>query len=239
MAENRRDRDKRFYFSRGQLVLLGGAFTLASIITFLLGVFVGKRIEERRMIKPPEPLVRIPVKPVGQGAFAASNAPGKEELTFYDTLTKSSVAPPVTEEKPTETRASEKPAKSEANEVKTKSKKESAAASSKREAQSGDKTNRAKEKANAVSSADAAGESEAGRSWYVQVNAFPDEGSARIWVDRLQNKGYKAYVTEAHNQGKVWYRVRVGQYNSREEAQRVENILRSKENFPSAFASRR
>ena len=59
MAENRRDRDKRFYFSRGQLVLLGGAFTLASIITFLLGVFVGKRIEERRMVKPEEPLVKI------------------------------------------------------------------------------------------------------------------------------------------------------------------------------------
>ena len=71
------------------------------------------------------------------------------------------------------------------------------------------------------------------------MNAFPDEGSAKTWVDRLRNKGYNAYLTEARIQEKVWYRVRVGKYNSREEAQKVEDILRNKENFPKAFASRR
>ena len=44
MAENRRYKDKRFYFSRGQLVLLGGAFTLASLIIFFLGIVVGRGI---------------------------------------------------------------------------------------------------------------------------------------------------------------------------------------------------
>ena len=51
MAENRRGKDERFYFSRGQLVLLGGTFTFASIVIFFLGVVVGKGIEERRMVK--------------------------------------------------------------------------------------------------------------------------------------------------------------------------------------------
>src|SRR5688572_10574051 len=124
MAENRKDRDKRFYFSRGQLVLLGGAFTLASIITFLLGVFVGKRIEERRMVKQEEPLVKIPVQPLGQGTAAASNLPEKEQLTFYDTLTKSP-AQSVIDEKPKETRPAERAAKPEVKEPKPKSKEES------------------------------------------------------------------------------------------------------------------
>ena len=37
MAENRRGKDNRFYFSRGQMVLLGGAFTLTAAIIFVLG----------------------------------------------------------------------------------------------------------------------------------------------------------------------------------------------------------
>jgi cell division septation protein DedD len=236
MAENRKDRDKRFYFSRGQLVLLGGAFTLASIITFLLGVFVGKRIEERRMVKPEAPLVKIPVQSLEQGTAAASNLPEKEQLTFYDTLTKSAGSQSVFDEKPKETRPAERAAKPEVKEPKPKSKEESATAPSKAQAKPAEKVNRAAAKANPASSRD---ENEAGQPWYVQVNAFPDERSAKNWVDRLRNKGYKAYVTEARNQEKVWYRVRVGQYNSREEAQRMEDILRNRENFPKAFASRR
>src|SRR5437773_4634623 len=89
MAENRRGKDKRFYFSRGQLVLLGGTFTVASIVIFFLGVVVGKGIEERRMVKNEEPSIKIPVKPSTQGSNGATGAQSKEELTFYDTLTKS------------------------------------------------------------------------------------------------------------------------------------------------------
>jgi len=44
MAENRRGKENRFYFSRGQMVLLGAAFTVASVIIFFLGMFVGKGI---------------------------------------------------------------------------------------------------------------------------------------------------------------------------------------------------
>ena len=72
MAENRRGKDKRFYFSRGQLVLLGGTFTFASIVIFFLGVVVGKGIEERRMVKNEEPSIKIPVKPSTQGSNGAT-----------------------------------------------------------------------------------------------------------------------------------------------------------------------
>jgi cell division protein FtsN len=39
--------------------------------------------------------------------------------------------------------------------------------------------------------------------------------------------------------GKVWYRVRVGQYNNREEAKKVEESLKTKENYTKAFIASR
>ena len=72
----------------------------------------------------------------------------------------------------------------------------------------------------------------------MQVNAFPDEKSGKVSVDRLKNKGYNAYLMEARNNGKLWYRVRVGEFSSREEAERIADILKSKENFTKAFATR-
>jgi cell division septation protein DedD len=76
-----------------------------------------------------------------------------------------------------------------------------------------------------------------GKMWRAQVNAYPDERSAKQIVDRLKNKGYNAYVSEAQNKGKTWYRVNVGKYGSREEADKVVEVLKSKENFTKAFAA--
>ena len=88
MAENRREKDKRYYFTRGQMALLGGAFTLASVIIFGLGMFVGKEIEARKIVRPEEPLVKVPVKPAPRGAAGTEGAKSKDDLTFYNTLTK-------------------------------------------------------------------------------------------------------------------------------------------------------
>ena len=238
MAENRRERDKRFYFSRGQLVLLGSAFTLASIVIFLLGIFVGKRIEERKVAKPEEPLIRIPVKPSGQDTSGASAGQSKEEITFYDTLAKSARAEPPPEDKSNEVKQPEKGAQPDAKGP-SKTKETSRPARSKAETKPAEKAKAAAQKPNPVPLAQAVEGAESGQAWYVQVNALPDENSAKVWVDRLRDKGYKAYLTEARVKGKVWYRVRVGQYSSREEAEKVENILKTKENLSNAFATHR
>ena len=73
MAENRRGKDKRFYFNRGQLVLLGRGFAVGAAIIFLLGILVGKSIEESKAVKPEQPLVKIPVNPASQGASRCGN----------------------------------------------------------------------------------------------------------------------------------------------------------------------
>jgi DedD protein len=232
MAENRRYKDKRFYFSRGQLLLLGGAFTLASLMIFLLGIVVGRGIEERKMARPEEPLIKIPVKPSTQSSGSASAGQAKEELTFYDTLGKSSRDALSLEEKAGEPKEAEKAIKPEPTEIKPQGRERATSTSLKVEEKA------AANRPNPVPPPHPVEQSEPGKAWYVQVNAFPDEKSGQIWVDRLKNKGYNAYLTEGRNQGKLWYRVRVGRYSSREEAEKIAEVLKAKENFTKAFATR-
>jgi cell division protein FtsN len=93
--------------------------------------------------------------------------------------------------------------------------------------------------ATATPAAEGAERKDSGKLWTVQVNAYPDERSARQLVDRLKSKGYNAQVTETRNKGKTWYRVRVGSYRSREEADKALEDLKSKEKFDKAFATSR
>lgn len=220
MAENRRGKENRFYFSRGQLVLLGGAFVVASVVIFFIGMFVGKGIEERKILKRDEPLVKIPVKPTPQGSSGASATPPKEEITFNESVSKSRT-PPLTEEKVKEEKP---PVKAEAPAVKSPENKV-------------EKSVPAEALVKPTAATETAAPKDNGQVWRAQVNAYPDERSAKQIVDRLKNKGYNAYVTEAQNKGKTWYRVNVGKYGSREEADKTVEALRSKENFTKAFAA--
>lgn len=238
MAENRRDKDKRLFFTRGQLVLLAGAFTLTSVIIFFLGMVVGKGIEARKIVKPEEPLVKFPVKPSRQESAVAPEAQAKEEITFYDTLTKAPVAEPVVEEKPKETNAPEQ-GKPTIKASKPQAKEEAAPAAPRKTAKQVEKPAAPAEMAKAAPASEAAENKGNGTSWTVQVNAYPDERSAKLLVDQLKNRGYNAHVTEVLNKGKIWYRVRVGRYDSKEEAKKLEETLRNNENFAKAFATGR
>ena len=216
MAENRREKDKRYYFTRGQMALLGVAFTLASIIIFGLGMYVGKEIEARKTVRPEEPLVKVPVKPPPQGGSATEGAKSKDDLTFYNTLTKTPES-----KQAVETQAEEKKAEKTAKAAASRAEKVPAAAGPEIKAQAAE-----------------SGETN-GKGWSVQANAYPDSKSASDLVDRLKNKGYNAFVTEANVKGKVWYRVRVGRFGSREEAEKTAAALKSNENLANAFATRK
>ncbi|MGH7823887.1 MAG: SPOR domain-containing protein [Candidatus Binatia bacterium] len=261
MADNRKGKDKRYYFSRAQMVLLGAVFTIASVIIFFLGMVVGKGIEERKIIKAEEPLMKIPIKP-GQpsGGSTAASQP-REELTFYDTLTKPPAPAPLGEEKP-KPEPQENSGKRESRDAARKASEApspTARMAAEKSAEPGEKTavkktagaekpperilplktaekEKAKERSAPAQTKTAESAKDQGR-WTVQVNAFPEEKSAKSWVDRLRNKGYNAYMAEIQNKGKTWYRVRVGRYSSREEAEKIEEALKTKENFPKAFAT--
>jgi len=235
MAENRRGKENRFYFSRGQMVLLGAAFTVASVIIFFLGIFIGKGIEERRLVRKEEPLVKIPVKPGVQESSAGSTPAARDEITFNDPLpspVRTTEAAP--EEKPKEAKRIEAV---NVAEVKEKNPTPTSAVVPVRTAEKkAEKTGLTQVTAKKVERT--SGDSqESGKNWRAQVNAYPDERSARLIADRLKSKGYNAYVSEVQNQGKTWYRVSVGRYTSRDEADKTLEALRNKENFSKAFVT--
>ena len=233
MAENRKGKDKRYYFSRGQFILLGCGFTIASVIIFFLGMLVGQGIEERKIVKPAEPLMKIPIKPT-QGPNSVPLSP-KEEITFYDTLTRSATARGRVEEELRETKKAEKVVKAESKEVsrerKLPARQELAAISKRAE----DRPPEAGKKLPPTE-----GEAkQSGKPWTVQVNAFPDEKTAKTWVERLKDKGYNAYLSESRVQGRLWYRVRVGRFDSREEAEKTQESLRKREQLARSFTTSR
>jgi cell division septation protein DedD len=233
MAENRRGKENRLYFSRGQMVLLGAAFTCASLIIFVLGVFVGKGIEARKLQQKEEPLVRIPVKPSAQPSSPAPVSPPKDEITFNESLPKRTAPLGAAEDKPRAAKPVEKVVKVETKQEIASKIEIAAAKSPEKKAEASAPAEETPKKTETAES------TEQKQVWRAQVNAFPDERSAKEIVDRLKNKGYNAYVTEVQNRGKSWFRVSVGKYNSREEADKMVEALRSKENFPKAFAASR
>ena len=230
MAENRRGKDNRLYFSRGQMILLGAAFTVASLVIFVLGVFVGQGIEGRKLMKKEEPLVRIPVKPAAQESGTVSSPP-KNEITF-DSLPRPGAALASADETP-KAKAAERVASVESKEPQSTAPKGGVPA--KASEKKLDKPALPTKKPESPAIAEAR---EQNNGWRAQVNAFPDERSAKGIVDRLKDKGYNAYVTEVQNRGKTWYRVNVGKYDSREQADKMAELLRTKENFPKAFPAR-
>lgn len=236
MAENRRGKENRFYFSRGQLVLLGAAFTFASLIIFVLGVFVGKSIEARKLQQKEEPLVRIPVKPSAPQSSSTPVSPPKDEVTFNESVPKQAAPLGAAEDKPKTVKPAEKVVKAETKQEIASKIDTTASKSPEKQAE---KSVAAKEIPKKTEIAETTEQKGQDKVWRAQVNAFPDERSATLIVDRLKNKGYNAYVTEVQNQGKSWFRVSVGKYTSREEADKMVAALRTKENFPKAFAASR
>lgn len=72
-------------------------------------------------------------------------------------------------------------------------------------------------------------------TWTVQALATTAKSDANSWLDRLKAKGYDAFIVEAEIKGQSWYRVRVGNLSSRQEAEALGKILQSKEGFRDAF----
>ncbi len=63
----------------------------------------------------------------------------------------------------------------------------------------------------------------------VQVASSQSEEKALALAHRLKAKDYPAYIEEVEIKGKKWYRVRVGSFRNREDAQRLVDKLKEKE----------
>lgn len=244
MAENRKGRGQGLYYlSRGQLFLLALGFTVTSVIVFFLGVLIGQGIEERKLLKKEEPLVKIPIQPLPKGSGSAPGASAKEEMTFYETLAKTPAgAQPTRGKAAKEIKPVEKALRPTVKEAKPVAKDETVVlAEQGKEKATTEKAplmlevrEEPAQKASKVEEVKAV----TGASqdfWTVQVNAFPNERDAKSLAKKLKDKGYDSYVVSTSVKGKSWYRVRVGRFATRGEAKELQETLMAKENFNKAI----
>jgi cell division septation protein DedD len=193
------------HLSGKQLVFLFMATTVVSVIIFLLGVQVGRGVPLQRSQES-----------LSDPATSASAAPA--------------ASPPAAEAEPP---ASEPPAPpAEGAELGYKKRLEEAAASKetlKPPPQAAEKPSPSPPAAPAAAPQAAAGTPQPG-TWVLQVHALRDAKVASGIVQRLSKKGYPAFMVASGGPASI-YRVFVGRYKDRDEAQRVADRLQKEEQF--------
>jgi cell division septation protein DedD len=66
------------------------------------------------------------------------------------------------------------------------------------------------------------------KPYNIQIDAVMDRGNAVQMSSRLQKLGYHAFLVPTTIGGQTWWRIRVGPYNSQDEASAAEQELRAK-----------
>jgi cell division septation protein DedD len=89
----------------------------------------------------------------------------------------------------------------------------------------------------ATETADSAGRAGFGKTWSVQISAAPTKNVADKLVQQLKAKGYDGYIVEANVKGQTYYRVRVGRFPKREEAESTRQSLALHKSYEQAFVA--
>jgi cell division septation protein DedD len=71
--------------------------------------------------------------------------------------------------------------------------------------------------------------------WSVQIRAYSREGHARSLANKLQISGFDAYVIGAKVNGRYWYRVRVGRFDSKTKAKATLASIRENKTYSQAY----
>jgi cell division septation protein DedD len=245
---SRRPLGARHEFRLGtrELVVLGVLAALVSGLTFALGVVVGRETGTRPRLAA-APVVETPPPSHEQGG-KPTPARADEKLTFYRTLTApttdlgGAAAPPVIEERLVPREEPAATADDEAARAKSRPRPapppptaaRGRLAAAPRPAATPSRPTQVAA-APAPSAAAIAPQVPQGapgpgepQLWTIQVSSFRSKALAEELRARLQTRGLDAYLlSAATEEGRVRYRVRVGAYQSRSEAERVAGELRS------------
>ncbi len=220
-----------------QLVFLGMATTIVSVVIFLCGVLVGRGV---RPVEPvaeaaavrmaePEAVVAEALPPSQPPAAAPAPATAAEEpapVAESETPTEDSAAatpePPAPPAARKEAPASDAPVRKPAESPAPAPRSKPAPAPAPEEA--------APAPAARPSSTSAApSATSAGGKIAVQVAALSNRGDAEAVARRLSSKGYAVYVVAPEPGAKAIFKVRVGNYASFDEAQRISSRLAEEE----------
>ena len=210
-----------------QLVFLFMAATVVSVVIFLCGVLVGRGVRpvasEASIVAASEsvvtadPLVSAPALPAVSAATQPTTTeppPTPSELTYYDRLEKDT--PAIEKLKPS--REVPQPRAVEPRQTRS-------------TVPTIDRSEPVAAQKSAAPIVGTSGEP-AGSGYAVQVAALRAQGDADAIVKRLAGKGYPAYVmSPAAGVPAAVYRVRVGKFSNRREAERVAARLEKEEQF--------
>ena len=240
-----------------QLVFLFMAATVVSVVIFPCGVLVGRGVRTERAVSDstvatnaeptPAPPPSTPAQPpAGSDPTAAPPPPPtSEDLTYFSRLEKPTAAqkqlkPPAAEHKPPvaehKAPAAEHKAPAAPREAAATIGKSPAPPAVERRAHEAERTapreaapspkEAPKEASKAAAEAPPAGD-----GFAVQIAALNVRSEADAIAKRLSSKGYAAYVMSPANGTPSVYRVRVGKFPTRREAESIAAKLQKEEQF--------
>jgi DedD protein len=189
-------------------LFFGGA--VVACLVFVLGVMVGRRLEARAHVD------RAAMTSVRKDPLAALDrlAEGKGELTYPAAL-RGAEAPVADVDRVIEAKKPEPAAKKPEEKKPEEKKPEEKKPDDKKPAPANDDGPVAKPEAPAKAPA-AASNSKA--KFTLQLSAFQEQSEADAFIATVKGAGYSAYVVSAEVDGKMFYRVRLGNYGSYDEA---------------------
>ena len=215
-----------------QLVFLFMATTAVSVMIFLLGVLVGRDVRGGRVSEATEAALTTPVpssapapdpvkpQPAAQAAGAAEppSPPATDELTYRKRLESDGASKETLKPQGTSARtdATPEPARPQPSEP---------------AAEPAGKAATTKAAAAAAVPSAAAPAGRPGR-WVVQLVALRDRAAAASIAQRLSGRGYPAFIVNpAASTPNQVYKVQVGRYDDKNEAERVAKRLEKEEKF--------
>jgi DedD protein len=218
-----------------QLFFLFMAATVVSVVIFLSGVLVGRGVRvERLAVAENEALNLSPTADQPQASSSMPPTAAGADLTIVpppppaDEIGNVQPAPTVEDVKPSPTKAPEKPAAAAAAAVVPKPTEKPSEKSSEKPARAADPPPAASRpqapatmKTPVTAAPAAAG---AAGGWVVQVASLASQSEANVYAADLGKKGYDAFVMTPQA-GMTTYRVRIGTFNTKGEAQAMADKL--------------
>ena len=223
-----------------QLVFLFMAATIVSVVIFLCGVLVGRGVRAERTgaaaettalnavttaeTTPQQPPPAATPPPAGSDPTAATPPPAVDDLSYFNRLEKPNQ--PAEELKPAPDRPAAAPAGQAARQTPP-----PAARATPPPAARQTPTPVAKEPAPAAKEPALSPAEPAGPGYALQIAALRDRDEADAIAKRLESKGYAAYVLAPASGTPPVFRVRIGKFKTRRDAETVSAKLQKEEQF--------
>jgi cell division septation protein DedD len=237
-----------------QLVFLFMAATVVSVVIFLSGVLVGRGVKAERLIASDltpaaaaaettsRQSVAVPAPAAGSDPTAAAPPPAVDDLSYYNRLEKQKAQPeqlkPQSKGETAKALPEHPKPESKAEPLKTATAKavttppppKAQPETKSTPAPAPAASTQAKEPARATSAASSTQDA-TGPGFAVQIAALNVRSEAEAIAKRLSSKGYSAYVMSPPAGTPSVFRVRVGKFSTRREADTVAARLQKEEQF--------